>query len=512
MSKEGDSAELYGASKDMITECTPTDASEEISEVTPKEHFSLLSAMGVQFSVTGAPVAIGTYLSLAIGLGGSPAYFWGFLVVGIFQFPVVLAVSELASAIPHSSGPAHWVIVLAPERYARTLGYIMGWLTNAGWFFVSSACLLYTAQFTMAIIEAAHPDFVATSWQTYLVYCAYGVLCLAINLPRIFRTMHYLLIAALFVINGTAVWYLIIFLARAQPKQSGHAVFIDFVNVSGWSNGTVFFVALLPAFSCLSGLDNATHLTDEIGNPRKKIPQVIIGTFLLNFFTALPMIVVYEFCNVDPESMLTPVGGQSMIQLMLNAFRSLPLTIFSTCLIIYSFFVASASSLITWSRLYWSFCREGALPFSTKMSQLTSGDSLPVNALFWNTFLLLAIGAISIGSSTAMNALLGAANVCLLSAIVTAFGLTLYKGRKTLNPDRWLNLGRWGDAIFWLASLWSVFIAAMLSMPLYLPVTPTTMNWTCAVVGGVVVIATIYWFAVFSKDKMAQQAGHEDQQ
>lgn len=110
-----------------------------------------------------------------------------------------------------------------------------------------------------------------------------------------------------------------------------------------------------------------------------------------------------------------------------------------------------------------------------------------------------------------MNALLGAANVCLLSAIVTAFGLTLYRGRKTLDPDRWLNLGRWGDAIFWLASLWSIFMAVMLSMPLYLPVTPTTMNWTCAVVVGVVVVATIYWFAVFSKKRVVHYAGYNDQ-
>lgn len=279
----------------------------------------------------------------------------------------------------------------------------MGWLTNAGWFFVSSACLLYTAQFIMAIIEATNPDFKTTSWQIYLVYCALGLLSLAINLPRIFKTMKYLLMAALFIINGTTIWYLIIFLVRAQPKQSARAVFIDFLNVSGWSDGTVFFVALLPAFGCLSGLDNATHLTAEVMNPKKKIPQVIIGTFMMNFCTALPMIVVYEFCNVDPESMLDPVGGQSMIQLMLNAFRSIPLTIFSTFLIIYGFFVASASSLITWSRLYWSFSRDGALPFSRKMSQLTSRDSLPVNALCWNTILLLAIGAVSIGSSTAVS-------------------------------------------------------------------------------------------------------------
>lgn len=280
----------------------------------------------------------------------------------------------------------------------------MGWLTNSGWFFITAACLLYTAQLTMALVGAANPGFVIKSWQTYLVYCAYALICLAINLPRVFKTVKYMLKAVSFVVNGTAIWLLVALLVRAHPKQSAHTVFIQYVNESGWSSdGAVFFLALLPAYASLSGFDNATHLTDEVNSPTKTIPQVIIGAFAMSYFTGLPMIVVYQFCNVDPDSLLDPVGGQPMIQLMLNAFHSLPLTIVTSSVIIYSFFVAAAASLITWSRLYWSFSREGALPFSGTMSKLTSLDSLPVNALCWNTFLVIAIGAISIGSSTAVS-------------------------------------------------------------------------------------------------------------
>jgi amino acid transporter len=73
-------------------------------QVEPKTHFSMLGAIGIQYSLTCAPLAIGFYLSMVIGLGGSPAYFWGFVVTGFFQLFVCLAVSELASAIPHSAG------------------------------------------------------------------------------------------------------------------------------------------------------------------------------------------------------------------------------------------------------------------------------------------------------------------------------------------------------------------------------------------------------------------------
>lgn len=88
----------------MSAEGTESKEATDDGKMKPKVHFSLLGAIGVQYSVTSAPVAIGTYLSLAIGLGGSPAYFWGYFIVGLFQFATCLATAELASAIPHSSG------------------------------------------------------------------------------------------------------------------------------------------------------------------------------------------------------------------------------------------------------------------------------------------------------------------------------------------------------------------------------------------------------------------------
>ncbi|OQU98455.1 hypothetical protein CLAIMM_04241 [Cladophialophora immunda] len=483
MEKESVSGEANAPSD--ITNIEPGQISPVVK---PKVKFNLLAAIGVQYSITGAPVAIGTYLSLVVGLGGSPAYFWGYILTGFFQFAVALAAAELASAIPHSSGPAHWVTVLAPPRFSRIMGYIIGWSTNAGWFFVCSATALYAAQLIMALVAAANPDFTPRSWQTYLVYAADTILCFMINLPRVFKTVNYLLIAVIFTLNGTAIWLLVSLLVKAHPKQSAYIVFVKFVNESGWkSDGWVFFLALLPAMSCMGAMDNATHLTDEVANPKKQIPQ---------------------FCNVDPQSLLESVGGQPMIQLLLNAFHSVPLTIVTGTIIIYTFVVATAASLISWSRLYWSFSREGALPFSGTMQRLTSRDNLPIHALCWNTLLILAIGAISIGSATAMNAILGAATVCLLIGLIFSFCLALYKGRRSLDPERWLDLGRWGDVVFWVAALWSTFMLVVLNMPLYLPVTPLYMNWTCVVCGGVVVLATAYYLAVFSKQKVAARLEH----
>lgn len=376
----------------------------------------------------------------------------------------------------------------------------MGWLTNAGWLFINSATVLYTAQLTMSLVEAMHPDFAAKAWQTYLLYAGFALVFLALNMPRLFKALNWMLIGVCFAINFTALYLLIGLLVRVRTKQSAQFVFLDYVNESGWSDDTVFFVGLLPSYACLAAFDNATHLTDEMENPSKQVPLVITGSFVMSFVTGLTMILVYEFCNIDPASLLEPLGGQPLMQLMVNGFRSSGMATFGMVMVILCICVAGLASLISWSRLYWAFSREGLLPFSRTMSKLSSRDSLPLNALFFNTLLTLLIGLISIGSYTAMDALLGAANLCILSAVLTSLGLALFRGRKTFNDTRWFNLGGWtGDVIFWIAILWCLFIGVMLCFPLYLPATLVYMNWSSLVFAGVVCISGIYWVTNFRR-------------
>ena len=70
----------------------------------PKAHFSMVSCLGACFSITAAPLTIGTYLSVIIGAGGSPFFFYNFLVAGLGQLLACIVIAEIASAYPHTSG------------------------------------------------------------------------------------------------------------------------------------------------------------------------------------------------------------------------------------------------------------------------------------------------------------------------------------------------------------------------------------------------------------------------
>lgn len=73
-------------------------------EVQLKQRFSLIGVIGIQVSAVATPLAIGSYVQLILGLGGSPFFFWGYCVAFFFQLLVCISLAEIASAHPHAAG------------------------------------------------------------------------------------------------------------------------------------------------------------------------------------------------------------------------------------------------------------------------------------------------------------------------------------------------------------------------------------------------------------------------
>jgi hypothetical protein len=66
--------------------------------------FNLWSTLGISFSITSTPIAIGTYLSVSIGVGGSPVFFFGFILSVVLDLIICASLAEMAAVFPHSSG------------------------------------------------------------------------------------------------------------------------------------------------------------------------------------------------------------------------------------------------------------------------------------------------------------------------------------------------------------------------------------------------------------------------
>lgn len=69
-----------------------------------KERFSVWSTIGVNYSIIATPLAIGSYLTFIIGLGGSPFFIYSYIVAAIGQLVLCLSMAEIAAVYPHVSG------------------------------------------------------------------------------------------------------------------------------------------------------------------------------------------------------------------------------------------------------------------------------------------------------------------------------------------------------------------------------------------------------------------------
>lgn len=69
-----------------------------------KKTFNIWSTLGISYSITSTPLAIGTYLSLVVGIEGSPGFFFAYILAVSLNLVVCLSLAELSSVFPHTSG------------------------------------------------------------------------------------------------------------------------------------------------------------------------------------------------------------------------------------------------------------------------------------------------------------------------------------------------------------------------------------------------------------------------
>ncbi|KAL4970598.1 amino acid/polyamine transporter I [Aspergillus stella-maris] len=271
---------------------------------------------------------------------------------------------------------------------------------------------------------ALNPSYTAQQWHILLISWAQALVAVLWNIP-FFKTWPASLKSMVVITNAGVLFLAIALLVRTSSKQSAREVFVDITNNSGWSsNGLVFFLGLLPGTTAINGFDAAAHMVDEMPDPAKQVPQVMVGNALLSGILGLPMTIIFCFCISNRENLLDPVGGVTIIQLFFDSLRSTPLFVLSSLLYIVVTIVAGTAVTTTTSRVLWSFSTHHGLPFSSWFSQLTSSSvpkvstatstPVPGNAILTVATLSSIVLLLTLGPSFVLGSFFGAANICFL--------------------------------------------------------------------------------------------------
>ncbi|GKT50525.1 choline transport protein [Colletotrichum spaethianum] len=335
-----------------------------------------------------------------------------------------------------------------------------------------------------------HPDYVGKQWQVYMIYALITIAtCVFIVLlPKWIPTAEKTFLMVSLV--GMVAAFITV-LAASDIKQPAK-VFSQWSNSTGWPDGLAFLLATGQAMYGFLGLDGATHMAEELPNPGRNVPRILILIMLIGCGTAVPWTVAFIFSTNDLDAISS--SALPIFDVFLQAINSRSAATFFTVWIIFIYYGALVSCFVTSGRLLWAFSRDNGLPYSTFFAKVHPTLDAPVNATVLAGIFITIFGLLYIASTTAFNSIVALA---IMSSNITCTipqAIVLFRGRHVLSP-RYFDLGNiFGPLINGFSLLYVSLFSVLFCFPIFLPVKVDSMNYVSVVfVGALVFIAILWW-------------------
>ncbi|GIK07391.1 hypothetical protein Aspvir_003054 [Aspergillus viridinutans] len=515
-----------------------------------KRHFSVWSLIGLAANCTISWTGLGLGLITSINAGGPGALIYGFILVFILQCFLGASLAEFVSAYPVEGGMYHWIAAIAPKRYNSILSFATGWSTVFGWIFTTASTNLIYATNFMALIALYQTDLVIQPWMTFVAYQGFNILTGGIvmfgnrYIPLINKFSRELIFASFHTPATLTVkqvcylqlaWFVImVTVAAAAPKHNDSTfVFKTWINNTGWENNVICFITGLvnPLYS-LGGLDGITHITEEMPNPGRNAPLALACTLGIAFVTGLTYLLSLMYSVQDYSSLASTQTGLPLAEIFRQATQTRGGAFALTFMLWVALGPCMIGSQLSTGRVFWAFARDGGLPLSRIWAKVSPRFETPFNAQLCVGVITALLGCIYLGSSTAFNALMSSAvtinNLAYLVPILT----NVLVGRRTMHRGPFYMSHVTGMAVNIITVAWLVFAIVFFSFPYYMPVTgefdlvenktvapgtltswtASNMNYTCACVGGFLLIELLWWFVAGKKYSKNMQKAREEEQ
>ena len=113
------------------------------------------------------------------------------------------------------------------------------------------------------------------------------------------------------------------------------------------------------------------HMAEEVKNPAIAVPQTMVLGIVINGILTLGFLVGVLFTMGSYEDALNTTTGYPIIEIFLQATKSVRATTALTTLLLIIGFIALFGSLASTTRLTWAFARDQGLPFSNFFSYVS---------------------------------------------------------------------------------------------------------------------------------------------
>ena len=394
---------------------------------------------------------------------------------------------------PTSGGQYHWVALLAPGKWSVRASWITGWISVLAWIAATASPAFLGATLLQGLFVLNDQNYVFQRWHGTLLYFAIIFLAVIVNIFLI-KFLPYLETIIL-ILHVGLFFALLVPLVYLAPQHSARFVFTDFENLGGWSlGGVAWCVGLITSAFPFTGYDGACHMSEEIEHAEVVVPRALITSVSLNGALGFGFLIALLFSMGDLNAALSTPTGYPLIEIFYQATNSTRATNAMICGIVASAVAAVLGLLASASRTTWAFSRDNGLPFSKQLSRVDKRRAVPINAVAVTTVILLLLGLINIGSTTAFYAIVGLATVALYFTYLMPVALLLIRRLKgdeiVFGP--W-KLGKLGLPINLFSVVYTIFTSLFMFFPSFIPVTATNFNWTVVVFVAALMFSGVSW-------------------
>jgi amino acid transporter len=338
----------------------------------------------------------------------------------VFNTAAVLA--EICSALPAAGSIYFWAAEAGGPRYGRLFGFIVAWWSTTAWTtFLASNCQA-AANYLLSEIAVFNLDFTTdpndvkfrgVQWivSEIFLFIAIGLCFLG---PKSFKWIFRASTAIVmldFILN--MIW-LPIAVSKSYGFQSAEYVFTATDNQTGappvWNWMLSFFVT----GGILVGFEASGHISEETQNASITAARGIFSSAAASAILGFPVVILFLFCLPKIDEIYNFTAPQPFVQLYALSLGTGG-HIFMNVICILGLVLNTTIAGVASSRLIWAVARDGVLPGSQWISQV-SNKKEPRNAVIVMLVVAALLLLTILPSPVAFTSLVSAAGVPTITA------------------------------------------------------------------------------------------------
>ncbi|KAI1352698.1 amino acid permease-domain-containing protein [Xylaria sp. FL0043] len=460
-----------------------------------KREFSAWTSFAVSFAVMGLLPSIATTMWYGIGYAGPAANTWGWLVSVVFILCIAASMAELASSMPTSGGLYYAAAVLAGPKYGPFAAWVTGW---SNWFVqvTGAPSVNYGgAGMILAAASIVNPDYVPTSYQTFLLTTFLMIVHACISSMPTLWIAHFNSVGT--TINVLALIATIVIIPTTTnnvPKFQPTSVAWGIQNFTDWPDGVAVLMSFLAICWTMSGYDAPFHLAEECSNASVASPRAIVMTAATGsvFGFVLNTLIAYTITDIDAviNTELGQPWAAYLVQVLpqKSALAVLALTIVCA-------FSMGQGCMVAASRVCFAYARDDCFGVLSKpLKRVNKYTRTPVNAVWFNTSVGILLLLLIFGGS-AIDAIFSIGAIAAFIAFSIPIFIKIAVVRNKFRRGPW-HLGRFSLPIGIASVSFVLVITPFFNFPSVngADLTPALMNWTSLVYGAPMLFVIIWFF------------------